>query len=266
MKNKNWQNIWVIGASSGIGAAIVQKFIAETDESHESNEAGQTTPRHITISARSHETLQKMALASPCISAVPCDVTAPASVDQAIDLIESEHGLPDLVIYCAGFYNPMPVDEFSRDIIAHHIAVNYQGAVNCLEPLLRKMRARGHGEIAITASVVGYRGLPKAGAYGPTKAALISLCETLREELTGSGVVMRVINPGFVKTPMTDQNDFNMPYLQTPEQAADFIYYGLRKNDDFEIAFPPVFVRQLKLARILPYRWYFKLIERMIQK
>lgn len=257
MKQKNWQNIWVIGASSGIGAAIVQKFIAETNES---------TTRHITISARSHAALQEMALASPRISAMPCDVTNPGSVDQVLELIESEHGLPDLVIYCAGFYNPMPVEDFSRDTVAHHIAVNYQGAVNCLEPLLRKMRARGHGEIAITASVVGYRGLPKAGAYGPTKAALISLCETLREELTGSGVIMRVINPGFVKTPMTDQNDFDMPYLQTPQQAADFIYNGLCKNDDFEIAFPQPFVRQLKLARILPYRWYFKLVERLVQK
>jgi short-subunit dehydrogenase len=257
MKNKSWQTIWVIGASAGIGAAIVQKFTTETDEN---------TTRHLVISARSQKALEEMALASPRIFAVPCDVADPSSVDLALDLIETDYGLPDLVIYCAGFYTPMPVSEFSRDTIAKHVAVNYQGAVNCLDPLLRKMRARGHGEIAITASVAGYRGLPKAGAYGPTKAALINLCETLREELTGSGVIIRVINPGFVKTRLTDKNDFDMPYLQTPQQAANFIYNGLCKNNDFEIAFPPPFVRQLKIGRILPYNWYFKMIERVMQK
>lgn len=256
-KNRNWQTIWIIGASAGIGAALVQKFIAECDE---------TALGKIIISARSAEALQEIALASPRIAMVPLDVTNPVAVDQAIELIEAEHGLPDLMVYCAGFYNPMPVEDFSRDTIAKHIAVNYQGAVNCLDPILRKMRQHGSGEIAITASVAGYRGLPKAGAYGPTKAALINLCETLREELAGTGVTMRVINPGFVQTRMTAQNDFEMPYLQSPEQAAEFIFNGLRRNDDFEIAFPPPFVRQLKIGRILPYRWYFKMIERVMQK
>lgn len=256
-KNKHWKTVWIIGASSGIGAALVQKFIRETTDAEMAK---------MVISARSADSLQDIAAASPRIASVPCDVTDPAAVDEALARIEAEHGLPDLMVYCAGFYKPMPVAEFSRDTIAKHIAVNYQGAVNCLDPILRKMRARGSGEIAITASVAGYRGLPKAGAYGPTKAALINLCETLREELSGTGVVMRVINPGFVETPMTAQNDFEMPYLQTPEQAADFIYNGLRKNDDFEIAFPPPFVRQLKIGRILPYRWYFKMIERVMQK
>ncbi|OKH88599.1 SDR family oxidoreductase [Thalassospira sp. TSL5-1] len=255
--NKSWKIIWIIGASSGIGAALVQKFIQETTD---------TDTAKIIISARSVDSLREIAAGSPRVTSIPYDVTDPKAVDDALAQIEAEHGLPDLVVYCAGFYKPMPVAEFSRDTIAKHIAVNYQGAVNCLEPLLDKMCKRGSGEIAITASVAGYRGLPKAGAYGPTKAALINLCETLREELSGTGVVMRVINPGFVKTRLTEQNDFEMPYLQTPEQAADFIYTGLRKNDDFEIAFPPPFVRQLKIGRILPYRWYFKMIERVMQK
>ena len=256
-KQNHWKTVWIIGASSGIGAALVQKFIRETTDAQLAK---------IVISARSADSLREIATSSPRIISMPCDVTEPKEIDDTLDQIEAEHGLPDLMIYCAGYYSPMPVEEFSRDTIARHIAVNYQGAVNCLDPVLRKFRQRGSGEIAITASVAGYRGLPKAGAYGPTKAALINLCETLREELSGTGVVMRVINPGFVKTRLTEQNDFEMPYLQTPEQAAEFIYNGLRKNDDFEIAFPPPFVRQLKIGRILPYRWYFKMIERVMQK
>ena len=116
------------------------------------------------------------------------------------------------------------------------------------------------------ASVAGYRGLPNAGAYGPTKAALINLCETLHAELEGSGVLLRLVNPGFVKTRLTEKNDFDMPHLQTPQQAADFMYRELCENNDFEIAFPPAFVRQLKLARILPYRIYFKLMRKMVKK
>jgi short-subunit dehydrogenase len=127
------------------------------------------------------------------------------------------------------------------------------------------MRARKSGEIAVVASVAGYRGLPNASAYGPTKAALINLCESLHTELSGSGVLLRVINPGFVKTRLTDKNDFEMPYLLEPEQAADFIYRGLCGNDKFEIAFPPQFVRQLKLTRILPYPLFFKLMRKLIR-
>jgi len=253
---KHFKTVWIVGASAGIGAALVAKF-AKSDAD------GNTT---IIASARSADALSDLAASSKNIHAVPLDVTKPDAVHDAIGLIEDRFGLPDLVVLAAGIYSPMPVDDFSAKTIRDHFDVNYFGTVNCLEILIPKMRKRGSGEIAVVASVAGYRGLPKAGAYGPTKAALINLCETLRGELGETGVCLRVINPGFVKTRLTDKNDFDMPYLQTPEQAAGFVYRGLKRGNGFEIAFPPPFVRQLKLARILPYGLYFKLIRKVMGK
>ncbi|MFH1806153.1 MAG: SDR family NAD(P)-dependent oxidoreductase [Pseudomonadota bacterium] len=249
---KHWNTIWIIGASVGIGAALVQKF------------AQQNPDVTLIASARNADALNDLAAESPKIHALPLDVTDQTAIATTLAKIETDHGLPDLVILAAGIYSPMPVAEFSAQIIRQHVEINYLGVVNCLEPLLARMRARGSGEIAVVASVAGYRGLPKAAAYGPTKAALINLCETLHGELAGSGVLVRVINPGFVKTRLTAKNDFDMPHLQTPQQAADYIHAGLVGDDRFEIAFPPPFVRQLKFARILPYKWYFKLMRKVM--
>lgn len=253
---KNFKTIWIVGASAGIGAALAEKFQNFPTDADQK----------VIISARNADALTKLANGKPDMKAVPLDITDAKAVKTAVALIEEEFGLPDLVVLAAGVYAPMKVQDFSAATIKEHIETNYLGTINCLEPLLAKMRARKSGEIAVVASVAGYRGLPNAGAYGPTKAALINLCETLHAELEGGGVLLRLINPGFVKTRLTEKNDFEMPYLQTPQQAADFIYKELSENDDFEIAFPPAFVRQLKLARILPYRIYFKLMRKMMSK
>lgn len=251
---KSFQTIWIIGASTGIGAALAKRF-----------EDRPTHPKQqVIISARNKDALDDLAAGKPDMPCVPLDITDADAVKSALADIEKHYGLPDLVILAAGIYAPMKLADFSAEIIRDHVETNYLGIVNCLEPLLTKMRARGSGEIAVTASVAGYRGLPNAGAYGPTKAALINLCESLHAELEGSGVLLRVVNPGFVKTRLTDKNDFKMPYLQTPEQAAHFMYRKLCDSNDFEIAFPPPFVRQLKIARMLPYRLYFKLMRKMV--
>ena len=253
---KSFKTIWIVGASAGIGATLAEKFQnCPTD-----------ADQKVIISARNAESLQKLADDKPDMKAVPLDITDVDAVKAAVETIEGEFGLPDLVVLAAGIYSPMAVGAFSAATIRDHVETNYMGIVNCLEPLLAKMRARKSGEIAVMASVAGYRGLPNAGAYGPTKAALINLCETLHAELEGSGVLLRLVNPGFVKTRLTEKNDFDMPHLQTPQQAADFMYRELCESNDFEIAFPPAFVRQLKLARILPYRIYFKLMRKMVKK
>ncbi len=252
---KNFQTIWIIGASSGIGESLTRKF----------HDYPTSPNQKIIISARNTDKLAKLASEMPGLSPVPVDITDPNAVNAAVNTVESEFGLPDLVILAAGIYSPMKLDAFSAATIRSHVDTNYMGIVNCLEPLLARMRARKSGEIAVVASVAGYRGLPNASAYGPTKAALINLCESLHTELTGSGVLLRVINPGFVKTRLTDKNDFEMPYLLEPDQAADFIYQGLCGGDKFEIAFPPPFVRQLKLTRILPYPIFFKLMRKLIR-
>jgi short-subunit dehydrogenase len=252
---KQFQTIWIVGASSGIGAALARKF-------HDNP----TCPdQKIVISARNADKLAELATEMSDMTPVAVDITDPNAVKSAFNTVEKDFGLPDLVILAAGVYSPMKLSAFSAETIRSHVDTNYMGIVNCLEPLLSKMRAKRSGEIAVVASVAGYRGLPNASAYGPTKAALINLCESLHTELTGSGVLLRVINPGFVKTRLTDKNDFAMPYLLTPEQAADYLYRGLCGNNDFEIAFPPPFVRQLKLTRILPYPLFFKLMRKLVR-
>ncbi|HAY47431.1 MAG TPA: short-chain dehydrogenase, partial [Thalassospira sp.] len=207
---KHFQTIWIVGASAGIGAALATKF-ANNPTSEQQN---------IIISARNGDKLRELADALPGVIPVAVDITDPNAVKSALARIEEEFGLPDLAVLAAGIYSPMKVANFSADTVRSHIDTNYIGIVNCLEPLLTRMRARRSGEIAVVASVAGYRGLPNAAAYGPTKAALINLCETLHTELSGSGVLLRVINPGFVKTRLTDKNDFEMPYLLSPDQAA----------------------------------------------
>jgi len=252
---KSFKTIWIVGASAGIGAALARKFHDEPT----------SDGQNIIISARNSDKLRDLATEMPGITPVSIDVTDLNAVKTALNTIEQQFGLPDLVVLAAGIYSPMKVSGFSAETIRSHIDTNYMGIVNCLEPLLARMRVRKSGEIAVVASVAGYRGLPNAAAYGPTKAALINLCETLHTELTGTGVLLRVINPGFVKTRLTDKNDFEMPYLLTPEQAANFMYRDLCKSNDFEIAFPPPFVRQLKLTRILPYGLFFKLMRKLVK-
>ncbi|MDG4720650.1 MULTISPECIES: SDR family NAD(P)-dependent oxidoreductase [Thalassospira] len=252
---KQFTTIWIVGASAGIGAALAQKF----------HQTPTSSSQNIIVSARNTEKLNELATEMPGITPVAIDITDPNAVKAALNTIEKQFGLPDLVVLAAGIYSPMKVAHFSAETVRSHIDTNYMGIVNCLEPLLSRMRARKSGEIAVVASVAGYRGLPNAAAYGPTKAALINLCETLYAELRGSGVLLRVVNPGFVKTRLTDKNDFEMPYLLSPEQAAEFMYRDLRNNDKFEIAFPPPFVRQLKLARILPYGLFFKLMGKLVK-
>ncbi|HAI31014.1 MAG TPA: short-chain dehydrogenase, partial [Thalassospira sp.] len=178
-----------------------------------------SSAQKIIISARNSDKLDELAAEMPGLTPVPVDITDTNAVNGAISKVEKQFGLPDLVVLAAGIYSPMKLSAFSAATIRSHVDTNYMGIVNCLEPLLNKMRARKSGEIAVMASVAGYRGLPNAAAYGPTKAALINLCESLHTELSGSGVLLRVINPGFVKTRLTDKNDFEMPYLLEREQT-----------------------------------------------
>jgi len=141
------------------------------------------------------------------------------------------------------------------------IEVNLTGIYNGLVPLVPQLLKQGSGTLAIVSSVAGYRGLPKALVYGPTKAAAINLAETLYLDLQPRGIGVCVVNPGFVRTPLTAQNDFEMPYLIEPEQAAEEIVQGLGRGE-FEIHFPKRFSRMLKFLRLLPYGAYFPAIRR----
>lgn len=237
------KKIWIVGASSGIGEALA-KLLADDG-------------KQVVISARSKDALDKIAATSPLIESVVVDVTDIKSIAAAMKKI----GDFDSVIQCAGTYKPDSVDNFTADGFSKHFAVNVLGTGNILEPILKYFKSKGQGHIAITASVAGYHGLPKSLSYGPTKAALINLCEALAIELYNTDISVQVINPGFVETPLTAQNDFDMPMIITPEKAAEAIVKGMKKGN-FEITFPWVFSRILRRIAALPYCLSIPLISR----
>ena len=242
---------WVTGASSGIGAALVTQLA----------EAGW----RVIASARTQEALDLLAASNTLITPLPLDVTDLAAVRAAVSHIESEHGAIDAAFLNAGDYKPMALADFDVALFEHLMQVNFMGVVHGLDALREPMCQRGSGQILITASVAGYRGLPLAAAYGATKAALINMAEALQPEFMACGVRLRVINPGFVRTPLTDLNDFTMPGMIEPHDAASAMLRGLNRKG-FEIGFPAAFVFVMKRLRSLPYALFFPLIRWITKK
>lgn len=233
MDFKDIKKIWIVGASSGIGASLARALADEGKD--------------VVVSARSEDKLKNVASYSDRIIPVQVDVTNRNSIGGAMGAI----GDFDSVIMCAGTYDADKVNEFTAERFNNHFKINVEGTGNVLEPVLKYFREKGRGHIAITASVAGYHGLPNALSYGPTKAALNNLAESLAIELYGTDISIQVINPGFVDTPLTKQNDFDMPMMITPEKAAQKILKGLKRGS-FEITFPWAFSFILKTISILP--------------
>jgi len=250
-KWRNWHNrrVWIVGASSGIGAALARALAA----------CGAT----LALSARREETL--LAVARDCNDALafPMDVTDPTSWEDTAKAINQLWKAPDLVIFCAADYQPQHAWELDAEHTHRTVETNLSGVYYGLQSVLPAMTARGSGGLVILASVAGYMGLPNATVYGPTKAALINLAELLYVDLRPRGLGVYLVNPGFVRTSLTDKNDFTMPSLQTPEQAAQDILSGLAAGK-FEIDFPRRFTRPLKFASMLPYRWRFFLLSHLL--
>lgn len=237
------KRVWLVGASSGIGAAMAREL------------AGRGA--RVALSARSADKLAALAIQDALL--LPCDATETAGLAAARIALLNAWGGVDLVIYLAGDYVPMRADDFDLDVAEKVITVNFNGAMRLAATVLPDLHPGGG--IAFVASVAGYRGLPKALCYGPGKAALIHFAEVLHLDLLPRGIGVWVINPGFVSTQLTAKNDFTMPALLTPEQAAIAAVDGFRRAD-FEIDFPKRFTRLMKLLAHLPYRWYFPLIRR----
>ena len=242
-----WQVAWVTGAGTGIGRALALDLAREGVK--------------VAASARTERNLSLLAAHHVAVDFYPLDVTDRAEVAIAVEEIESAIGPIDLAILNAGTWRPLNVQKFDAAGVREALETNYMGVVHCLEALLPRMIERGQGHIAIVASVAGYRGLPRAGGYAPTKAALINLAECLYADVSRFGIKVSIINPGFVDTPMTRGNDFPMPFLVSAEDASSRILAGLRKGK-FEIAFPWPLVWPLKFARILPYGLYFWALRR----
>ena len=238
--------VWLVGASSGIGLATAQALLR--------------LGASVVVSARNVAALDALAHTQPQCRALALDVTDAHAVKTAAAQLLAQGPL-DCVMYCAGHYAPMRAENMDIASMKRHLDVNYLGALYVLDAVLPAMRARGLGHVSLVGSVAGYSGLPNSLAYGPTKAALINLAETLYLDLHGDGLGVSIINPGFVKTPLTDGNTFNMPALLTPAQAADAILAGWA-HGAFEIHFPKRFTVWLKLLRLLAYRAYFTLVQR----
>jgi NADP-dependent 3-hydroxy acid dehydrogenase YdfG len=240
---------WITGASSGIGAALAQRLAQD----------GQ----RVVVSARNAAALDTLAAAPHGrLIAAPLDVTDPVACAQAVAGIEAMHGPIDLAVLNAGTHRPMSAADFSAATLRSLFDLNVMGVAHCLEPLLARMAARRAGHVAIVASVAGYGGLPTAAAYGPTKAALINMAESLKLDCDRLGIKLQLVDPGFVKTPLTDRNTFPMPFLMPVEAAVDAFVAGLAASR-FEIVFPRRFALLLKLLNLLPYRAYFAAVSRI---
>ncbi len=246
-----WNTAWIVGASTGIGRRLAIDLAA--------------SGVRVAASARSADKLDRLASEHDGILAFALDVENPAELSDARDRIEHTLGTIDLVIFCAAVWHPMGARNFDAAKANRSFAINVGGANNLLGAVLPGMLERRAGRIALVSSVAGYRGLPKAAAYGATKAALINLAEALHPDLARHGVRLSVVNPGFVETPMTAGNDFPMPFMIKVDEASRRILRGLRAGR-FEIAFPWRFVIWLKLARIVPYSWYFWYVRRFVLK
>jgi short-subunit dehydrogenase len=244
-KIRDWRGrrVWLVGASAGIGAALARALARRG--------------ARLALSARGLAQLEALQLDGALL--LPCDSTDAASLAASRQALIAAWGGVDLVVYLAGNYAPMGADTFDLAAAEGVVEVNFHGALRLVATVLGDLQAGGG--IALVASVAGYRGLPRALAYGPGKAALIHLAECLYFDLHCRAIGVWLINPGFVATRLTDQNDFDMPALLTADRAALEIIDGLASGR-FEIHFPKRFTRTIKLLSQLPYRWYFPLVRR----
>jgi NADP-dependent 3-hydroxy acid dehydrogenase YdfG len=246
------KRVWVIGASSGIGEACARALIQQGAK--------------VALSSRRVERLNSIAQEAAVNQTlvVSADVTDDSQLRSAYDTIIKTWGDIDLLLFVSGMYIPLRADHFDIKAANQTIEANLLGPMKAVALVLPNMLKAHAGHIAIVGSVAGYSGLPKALAYGPSKAGIINFCETLYYDLLPQGISVHMISPGFVATEATAQNDFEMPALISSQEAADEILKGIRAGE-FDIHFPKRFTRFLKFLRILPYPIYFWIVRRFVR-
>ena len=244
--------IWITGASSGIGRALAIKF---------ANKGW-----IVAASARRENLLQELNKINENIYSFPLDVTNADQCKTVFKNIIEKFKDIEISIFGTGMHDPRSEKEFNLEKIKKIMEVNFFGTMNSINSVYSYYSDKKSGQISIISSVAGYRGLPAAGAYCASKSALTSFAESLHFEMKRKNVRVSLVSPGFIKTPMTDQNDFPMPMIKSPEFAAEQIYNGLTKKRGFEIHFPKAFTYFLKFLKILPNSIYFKVVERGMKK
>ena len=243
----NGKKIWLVGASEGIGKCLAERLAQEGAQ--------------IALSARQADKLNGVLerLEGSAHMVLPMDVQDAASVQAAYVAIKAKWGTPDMVIYNAGYYEPMRAQEFDLPRVEKMLDINLRGALRVLNHILPDFITANSGHIALVGSIAAYRGLPGAIGYGASKAALMHVAENLAVDLQCTNIKVQVISPGFVKTKLTAKNNFAMPQIMEPEEAAWHIMRGL-KSDVFEVVFPWAFSTVLKIMSLLPAKLYFKLM------
>jgi NAD(P)-dependent dehydrogenase (short-subunit alcohol dehydrogenase family) len=241
------QVVWLVGASSGIGRATAELL----------HKKGAT----VVVSARNAALLQSFEQQHPGSLGLALDVTDAPALASAAQHIVAQFGRIDLAVYCAGCHQPMRATEFNLEVALQHDHVNYAGALHLLDAMVPILLKQKHGHLSLVSSVAGYRGLPTSLAYGPTKAALINLAETLYLDLQPLGLGVSLINPGFVDTPLTVKNNFSMPALIAPDEAARQILAGWAAGQ-FEIHFPKRFTLWMKALSHLSNGLYFRVVRK----
>tara|TARA_B110000211_G_scaffold229169_1_gene286519 strand:- start:713 stop:1465 length:753 start_codon:yes stop_codon:yes gene_type:complete len=248
---ENQKKIWITGASSGIGKALAEKFAAEGWK--------------VAASARRKEILDEMSN-NKNISSFPLDVTNQVQVNEVFSKIISNFGGLDLCVFSSGTYDPKLEKEINIKQNKFVMETNFFGVLYCIKSVEKYFKDKKDGHISIVSSIAAYRGLPNSSGYGPSKAALTNLSESLYFDFKKYGVRISLVSPGFIKTPLTDKNDFPMPFIKSPEFAAEKMFDGLTKSKAFEIHFPKALTISLKFLRILPYRIYLFLIDKGVKQ
>tara|TARA_B100002052_G_scaffold294853_1_gene320327 strand:+ start:16 stop:777 length:762 start_codon:yes stop_codon:yes gene_type:complete len=245
----NKKVVWITGASSGIGKSLALKFAKEG--------------WNVAISARRENLLNEISESNENIKSFPLDVTDKIKCKDVFDKVKNEFGNVDICFFSTGTWSPKKEKDIDVEQIENVFKVNFFGTLNCIKAVEEYFKNKKGGTITIVSSIAGYRGLPNTTGYGPSKSALISLAESLYFDFEKHNVRVCLVSPGFIKTPMTDKNDFKMPFLKTPEFSADKIYDGLINKKNFEIHFPKELTLTLKLLKLLPSKVYFNLVKKL---
>ena len=245
----NKKTIWITGGSTGIGKALAIKF---------ANEGW-----NVAISARRENLLQEISNKHENIHGFPVDVTDKIKCKQTFEQIRNKFENIDICFFSTGTWDPKKEKDIDVEQIENVFKVNFFGTLNSIKAVEEYFKNRKMGTITIVSSIAGYRGLPNSTGYGPSKSALNNLAESLYFDFKRSNVRVCLVSPGFIKTPMTDKNDFKMPFLKTTDYAAEKIYDGLVNKNIFEIHFPKSLTLILKIFSFLPSSIYFSLVGKM---
>ena len=247
--------IFVTGASSGIGKALSIKF---------ANRGWK-----VLASARRLDLLKKLDKESINLNAIipiKMDISNKKTVSSQLNKTIKKYGIPDIVLLNAGTNNPNSKNIFSIEETEQIFKINFFGTLNCLHALLPFLKKKNNSQVIFMSSVAGYRGLPYAAAYCSSKSAITSFAESIYNQCKNLGIAIRVINPGFVKTPLTDKNKFKMPMIIPVEKAADIMYKKIVFSKKFEINCPWLFCFIMKVLKVLPNSVYFSLTQLLIKR